>query len=156
MQVRRSVVGSKDFTESVILAEILAQALEKRGVTVTRQLELGGNLAHDGLLAHQIDVYPEYTGTAYTAILKHKPISDPQAVYDQTKAEYAEKFGLIVGPSARVFKRFCDTRARRRGAEEQFENDLGCRARLSQLAGRFRAGFYVAGGRLSRVFGLRV
>jgi len=93
------VVGSKDFTESVILAEILAQALEKRGVGVTRQLELGGNLAHDGLLAHQIDVYPEYTGTAYTAILKHKPVSDAQAVYDQTKAEYAEKFGLIVGPS---------------------------------------------------------
>jgi osmoprotectant transport system permease protein len=93
------VVGSKDFTESVILAEILAKALEKRGVSVTRQLELGGNLAHDGLLAHQIDVYPEYTGTAYTAILKHKPVSDAQAVYDQTKAEYAEKFGLVVGPS---------------------------------------------------------
>jgi osmoprotectant transport system permease protein len=93
------IVGSKDFTESVILAEILAQALEKRGVSVTRQLELGGNLAHDGLLAHQIDVYPEYTGTAYTAILKHKPISDAEGVYDQTKAEYAGKFGLIVGPS---------------------------------------------------------
>lgn len=96
---QKIIVGSKDFTESVILAEILAQALEKRGVGVTRQLELGGNLAHDGLLAHQIDVYPEYTGTAYTAILKHKPISDAQAVYDQTRAEYAGKFGLSVGPS---------------------------------------------------------
>src|SRR5204863_3342625 len=41
---------------------------------------------------------PEYTGTAYTAILKHKPTTDPQAVYDQTKAEYAEKFGLVVSP----------------------------------------------------------
>lgn len=98
-QGQKVTVGSKDFTESVILAEILAQALEKRGVTVTRQLELGGNLAHDGLLAHQIEVYPEYTGTAYTAILKHKPISDAQAVYDQTKAEYADKFDLAVGPS---------------------------------------------------------
>jgi osmoprotectant transport system permease protein len=96
---QKIIVGSKDFTESVILAEILAQALEKRGITVTRQLELGGNLAHDGLLAHQIDVYPEYTGTAYTAILKHKPISDAQAVYDQTRAEYAGKFDLAVGPS---------------------------------------------------------
>lgn len=96
---QKVTVGSKDFTESVILAEILAQVLEKRGVTVTRQFELGGNLAHDGLLARQIDVYPEYTGTAYTAILKHKPISDAQAVYDQTKAEYAEKFDLAVGPS---------------------------------------------------------
>ena len=93
------VVGSKDFTESVILAEILTQALEKKGIAVERQFELGGNLAHDGLLAKQIDVYPEYTGTAYTAILKHAAISDVQAVYDQTKAEYAERFGLTVGPS---------------------------------------------------------
>ena len=80
-------VGSKDFTESVILAEILAQTLEKRGVKVVRQFELGGNLAHDSVVAGKIDVYPEYTGTAYTAILKHAPITDTQAVYDQTRAE---------------------------------------------------------------------
>ncbi len=97
-QNKKIVVGSKDFTESIILAEILAQMLEKKGVTVTRQFELGGNLAHDGLVSKQIDVYPEYTGTAYTAILKHKPITDPQAVYDQTKAEYSDKFGLAVSP----------------------------------------------------------
>ena len=95
---KKIVVGSKDFTESVILAEILVQMLEKLGFIVTRQFELGGNLAHDGLLSKQIDVYPEYTGTAYTAILKHTPITDPQAVYDQTKAEYADKFGLAVSP----------------------------------------------------------
>jgi osmoprotectant transport system permease protein len=95
---QKIVVGSKDFTESVILAEILAQMLEKRGIAVERRLELGGNLAHDGLLAKQVDVYPEYTGTAYTAILKHQPITDPQAVYDQTKNEYAEKFKLAVSP----------------------------------------------------------
>jgi len=97
-QNKRIVVGSKDFTESIILAEILAQMLEQKGIAVTRQFELGGNLAHDGLLSKQIDVYPEYTGTAYTAILKHKPITDPQAVYDQTKAEYANKFKLSVSP----------------------------------------------------------
>src|SRR5687767_10635430 len=57
------VVGSKDFTESVILAEILAQMLEKDGISVRRQLELGGNLPHDSLLSGEIDVYPEYTGT---------------------------------------------------------------------------------------------
>ena len=95
---QRIVVGSKDFTESVILAEILSQMLEKQGVEVVRQFELGGNLAHDGLLSKQIDVYPEYTGTAYTAILKHAPKTDPQAVYDETKSEYAEKFGLTVSP----------------------------------------------------------
>ena len=92
------VVGSKDFTESIILAEILAQMLEKQGIDVKRQFELGGNLAHDSLLSKQIDVYPEYTGTAYTAILKHAPITDPQAVYDQTKREYGEKLSLELSP----------------------------------------------------------
>ena len=95
---RKIVVGSKDFTESIILAEILAQMLEKKGVVVERQFELGGNLAHQSLLSNQIDVYPEYSGTAYTAILKHNPITDPQAVYDQTKTEYADKFKLVVSP----------------------------------------------------------
>lgn len=91
-------VGSKDFTESVILAEILAQMLEKRGITVERQFELGGNLVHDALLSNSLDVYPEYTGTAYTAILKKQPITDPQKVYDETKAEYAGRFNLLLSP----------------------------------------------------------
>ena len=93
------VVGSKDFTESIILAEILAQMLEKKGILVERKFELAGNLAHDGLLSNIVDVYPEYTGTAYTAILKHPPITDPEAVYDQTKAEYADRFKLRLSPS---------------------------------------------------------
>ena len=92
----RVVVGSKDFTESVILAEIVAQMLEARGVAVERQFELGGNLPHDALLAGRIDLYPEYTGTGYTAILKHPPITDPRLVYDKVKKEYEEKFGLVV------------------------------------------------------------
>ncbi len=89
-------VGSKDFTESIILAEILAQMLERRGVQVERKFELGGNLAHDALLSDQIDVYPEYTGTAFTAILKRQPITDSNEVYRQTKSEYAEKFNLAL------------------------------------------------------------
>ncbi|MDM7921511.1 MAG: ABC transporter permease/substrate-binding protein [Pyrinomonadaceae bacterium] len=94
----RVVVGSKDFTESVILAEILAQSLEAKGISVERRFELGGNLPHESLLAGQIDVYPEYTGTAFTAILKRDPLTDPQAVYDQTAAEYGERFGLVLSP----------------------------------------------------------
>jgi osmoprotectant transport system permease protein len=90
------VVGSKDFTESIILAEILSQKLEKKGISVTRQFELGGNLAHASLLSGQIDVYPEYTGTAYTAILKHSPITDRDRVYNETKAEYAARLSLDV------------------------------------------------------------
>ena len=92
----RAVVASKDFTESALLAEIVAQMLETRGVRVERQFELGGNLPHDALVAGRIDLYPEYTGTAYTAILRHPPITDPRAVYDQVRREYAEKFNVEV------------------------------------------------------------
>jgi osmoprotectant transport system permease protein len=92
------VVGSKDFTESALLAEIVAQMLEARGVTVERRFELGGNLPHDALVSGTLDLYPEYTGTSYTAILHHDPITDPRAVYDQVKQEYADKFHVEVSP----------------------------------------------------------
>lgn len=87
-------IGSKDFTESVLLAEIVAQMLEERGVEVERQFELAGNLTHTSLVAGRIDCYPEYTGTAYTAILQHPPVTDPRAVYEQVKREYEEKFNV--------------------------------------------------------------
>ena len=92
----RVSVGSKDFTESALLAEIVAQMLEAKNVEVERRLDLGGNLAHTALIAGQIDLYPEYTGTSFAAILHHQPISDPKAVYDQVKREYAEKFNVEV------------------------------------------------------------
>jgi osmoprotectant transport system permease protein len=94
----RITVGSKDFTESALLAEILAQMLESRGVSVERRFELGGNLPHEALAGGTLDVYPEYTGTAFTAILRHAPITDPRAVYDQVKREYASNFGVEVSP----------------------------------------------------------
>lgn len=94
----RITIASKDFTESILLSEILAQSLEARGVAVQRNYELGGNLPHDALVAGRIDVYPEYTGTAYTAILSHPPITDPRAVFDQVKREYAERFNIDVSP----------------------------------------------------------
>ena len=94
----RVTVGSKDFTESALLAEIVAQMLEARGVSVERRFELGGNLPHEALVSGTLDLYPEYTGTSYTAILHHAPISDPRAVYDQVKQEYASKFNVEVSP----------------------------------------------------------
>ena len=90
------VVGSKDFTEQVILGEIIAQILEAVGVEVKRSFELGGNLCHDALVAGQIDVYPEYSGTSFTAILKHAPVTDPRAVYEQITRDYAERFDVEV------------------------------------------------------------
>ena len=89
-------IGSKDFTESILLGEIVAQLLEARGVSVERQFELGGNLPHEAIVSGRLDLYPEYTGTSYAAILHHPPISDPRAVYEQVKREYAEKFKVEV------------------------------------------------------------
>lgn len=91
-------VGSKDFTESVLLAEIVAQMLEAKNIEVDRRFDLAGNLGHSALVAGQIDLYPEYTGTSFAAILHHQPISDPKLVYDQVKREYAEKFSVEVSP----------------------------------------------------------
>ena len=91
-------IGSKDFTESALLAEIVAQMLEARGVSVERRFELGGNLPHEALVGGTLDLYPEYTGTSYTAILHHAPTGDPRLVYDQVKQEYASKFNVEVSP----------------------------------------------------------
>jgi osmoprotectant transport system permease protein len=95
-QADKVTIGSKDFTESALLAEIVAQMLEARGVAVERRFELGGNLPHEALVSGTLDLYPEYTGTSYTAILHHAPISDPRAVYDQVKKEYLERFNIGV------------------------------------------------------------
>jgi osmoprotectant transport system permease protein len=91
----RITVGSKDFTEQIILGEIIAQTIEsKTGLRVERRFDLGGNLAHDALVAGEIDLYVEYTGTALTAILKLPPISDAKEVYRRVKEEYAARYGL--------------------------------------------------------------
>lgn len=88
---KRVRVGSKNFTEQVILGEIIAQCLERGPkIPVDRRLNLGGTLlAHQALLSKDIDLYPEYTGTAFTNVLKHSPISDPEVVLDRLRSEYA-------------------------------------------------------------------
>ncbi len=93
---RHIAVGSKDFTEQIILGEILAQLFESRaGMRVERRFDLGGNLAHEALVGGEIDVYVEYTGTALTAILKLPPLSDPGEVYRRVRQDYAQKFGIV-------------------------------------------------------------
>jgi osmoprotectant transport system substrate-binding protein len=94
------VVGSKNFTEQVVLGELLAQELEAAGLRVERRFFLGGTyIAHQALLAGRIDLYVEYTGTALTAVLKQPVASDPRAVWDTVRREYAHRFGLRVLPS---------------------------------------------------------
>ena len=85
-------VGSKNFTEQFILAELYAQALEAAGIKVERKINLGGTLiAYKALEEKQIDFYPEYTGTMLLAVLKQPAMSDRKAVYEKVKAEYATK-----------------------------------------------------------------
>jgi glycine betaine/choline ABC-type transport system substrate-binding protein len=86
----RIVVGSKNFTEQVILGEILAQHIERSiDVPVERRLNLGGTLlAHEALKSGSIDLYPEYTGTALTAVLKQPIAHDPGAVIKTVRAGY--------------------------------------------------------------------
>ena len=93
---RPITVGSKNFTEQVILGEIVAQHLEYRlGRHVDRQLNLGGTLlVHQALVNGDIDLYPEYTGTALTAILKLPPAYDPAAAMALVRAEYHTRFGV--------------------------------------------------------------
>lgn len=69
-------VSSKDFTESFILGEMYASVLENAGIKVQRKLNLGGTpVAQAGLVSGQIDLYPEYTGTALLTVLKLPPIN---------------------------------------------------------------------------------
>lgn len=92
-------VGSKNFTEQVILGEIAAQALERAGLRVQRKLDLGGSfVCHRALVAGELDLYPEYSGTAFTAILKQKPIADPARVRDEVAAAYRRQWGLTWAP----------------------------------------------------------
>jgi len=89
-------VGSKNFTEQFVLGELYAQALEASGVKTEKKLNLGGTLiAHKALEEKQIDLYPEYTGTILLAVLKQESMTDPKAVYDKVKSDYAAK-GLVV------------------------------------------------------------
>jgi len=92
------VIGSKNFTEQVILGEMLAQHLEaKTGLHVERRFYLAGTyICHQALLAGRIDAYVEYTGTALTAILKQPAEGDPASAYDKVKREYASRFDLEV------------------------------------------------------------
>jgi len=92
------VIGSKFFTEQVVLAELLAQHIEARtGIRVARKTNLGGTLlVHKAMQAGQVDLYAEYTGTALTAVLNESPTGDSSAVYQRVKQLYGERFNFEV------------------------------------------------------------
>jgi len=99
-RTRGITVGSKNFTEQLVLGELLAQYLESVcHAAVEQRFYLAGTyICQQALLAGRIDVYVEYTGTALAAILKQNASADSQAVYEQVREDYRRKFGLDVMP----------------------------------------------------------
>jgi osmoprotectant transport system substrate-binding protein len=94
------VVGSKNFTEQLLLGELFAELLEQSCRTaVERRFYLAGTyICQQAILAGRIDVYPEYTGTALAAVLKQPALGDPAQVYEEVKRDYQQKFALQVMP----------------------------------------------------------
>lgn len=93
---RKIVVGAKNFTEQLILGEMIAQQIEHcAGLPVERRFHLGGTLlAHQAMLSGEIDVYPEYTGTALMTVLKESPSGGKNAVFARVRNVYRERFGI--------------------------------------------------------------
>lgn len=87
-------VGSKDFTENEIVAELYALALENAGYKVDRVFDISSSVIHESIVSNEIDLYPEYTGTGLISILKEDPITDADAVYQEVKDQYEKKFQL--------------------------------------------------------------
>ncbi len=88
-------VGSKNYTESIVITHMLADLLEAKGYEVDRKIGLGGtSVIHEAIVSGEIDVYPEYTGTALLVILKHAVVNDPAEAYKIVKEGYATQFGL--------------------------------------------------------------
>ena len=94
------VIGSKNFTEQLVLGELFAQIIESRThLPVERRFYLAGTfICHQAILAGRIDIYPEYTGTALTAVLKQPPSANKEEVYRQVKGAYENQFHLTLGP----------------------------------------------------------
>jgi len=135
----RIVVGAKNFTESDLLAEIVAQQIERRmPLPVERRLHLGGTfVCHRAITAGDIDIYVEYTGTAFTAILKQPPIANPDSVYRFVAGAYARDFTLRWTEPFGFNNTFAIL-VRRADAERYGLHSI---ADLARVAPRWKAGF---------------
>jgi glycine betaine/choline ABC-type transport system substrate-binding protein len=135
----RIVVGSKNFTESFILGELIAQQIEAHTkLKVERRFYLAGTyICQQAILAGRIDIYPEYTGTALTAILKQGISRDKQDVYQRVKGEYERRFGLTLGPAFG----FNDTFAMEIRGEDARRLNVRTLSQAAQFAPQWRAGF---------------
>ena len=137
--VDRIVVGSKNFTESFLLGEIVAQTIEAHtGLKVDRRFYLAGTyICQQAILAGRIDIYLEYTGTALTAILKQTASRDKQEVYQRVKTEYEHRFKLTLGPALG----FNDTFAMEIRGEDARRLNIKTLSQATAFAPHWRAGF---------------
>jgi osmoprotectant transport system substrate-binding protein len=88
-------IGSKNFTEAILVAEMYALALENAGIRVERKFNLGATpVAHTALVNGEIDLYPEYTSTGLLEVLKQAPISDARVILEAVRKGYEEQFKL--------------------------------------------------------------
>lgn len=135
----RIVVGSKNFTESFLLGEIMAQMIRARtSLKVDRRFYLAGTyICQQAILAGRIDVYPEYTGTALTAILKQDARTQKEDVYKRVKNEYERRFGLTLGPAFG----FNDTFAMEIRGEDARRLNIKTLSQATAVAPQWRAGF---------------
>ena len=135
----RVVVGSKNFTESLILGELIAQQIEgTTNLKVERRFYLAGTyICHQALLAGRIDIYPEYTGTALSAILKQKPDGGRAEVYRRVKDEYEKRLGLTLGPGFG----FNDTFAMEIRGDDARRLNITTLSQAAAYAPQWRAGF---------------
>jgi len=135
----RIVVGSKNFTESFILGELIAQQIESHtNLKVERRFYLAGTyICQQAILAGRIDIYPEYTGTALTAILKQKAGSNGGDVYQRVKREYEQRYALTLGPPLG----FDDTFAMEIRGEDARRLNIKTLSEAAAYAAQWRAGF---------------
>lgn len=135
----RIVVGSKNFTESFILGELIAQQIETHtNLKVERRFYLAGTyICQQAMLAGRIDIYPEYTGTALTAILKQEAVGDRNDVYQRVKSEYERQFGLTLGAPFG----FNDTFAMEIRGEDARRLNIKTLSQAAQFSPQWRAGF---------------
>ncbi|HXX00432.1 MAG TPA: glycine betaine ABC transporter substrate-binding protein [Candidatus Acidoferrales bacterium] len=134
----RVVIGSKNFTESLILGEIIAQELEAHtNLKVERRFYLAGTyICHQAIRAGRIDVYPEYTGTALNAILNQSGGNEEQ-IYERVKREYEQNFDLTLGQPFG----FDDTFAMEIRGEDARRLNLKTLSQAAAFAPHWRAGF---------------
>jgi glycine betaine/choline ABC-type transport system substrate-binding protein len=135
----RIVIGSKNFTESLILGELIAQQIEAHThLKVERRFYLAGTyICQQAILAGRVDIYPEYTGTALTAILKQNVGGDRGEVYQRVKSGYESRLALTIGPPFG----FNDTFAMEIRGEDARRLNLKTLSQASAFAPQWRAGF---------------